>query len=99
MKCYDISRSLQNSLAPWPGDTPFDFRLVAKLGQGAVVNVGAIAMGLHNGTHADAPFHYVADGEPMDHVPLEVFIGPAVVVDVSDAGWSIGREHLAARRR
>jgi arylformamidase len=95
MKCYDVSRSLQNTLAPWPGDTPFHFRLTAQLGQGAVVNVGAMSMGLHNGTHADAPFHYVAAGECIDSVPLDLFMGPAVVVDVSKAGWTITREHLA----
>ena len=95
MRCYDITRSLHNTLAAWPGDTPFNFRLTGQLGQGAVVNVGAVSMGLHNGTHADAPFHYVADGASIDALPLDLFIGPAVVADVSHAGWIIEQSHLA----
>lgn len=95
MKCHDISRAFQNTLAPWPGDTPFDFRLKGQIKEGCVVNVGAIAQGTHNGTHADAPFHYLEKGDTIDVLPLDLYLGPAVLVDVSRAGWTIGREHLA----
>ena len=58
MTIWDISRALTNDLAPWPGDTRFRFELTARLGENAVVNVGAIRMGVHNGSHADATFHF-----------------------------------------
>ncbi len=48
-------------------------------------------MGTHNGTHADAPFHYLPDGESIDVLDPALFVGPALVVDVSAAGWSITR--------
>lgn len=99
MKCHDVSRSLQNTLAPWPGDTPFDFHLTGKIAEGLVVNVGALSQGTHNGSHADAPFHYLADGTPIDQLPLDLFMGPAVLVDVSRAGWIISREHLEHAKR
>ena len=41
MKIFDISRSLSNDLAPWPGDTPFHFESKWKMAEGATVNVGA----------------------------------------------------------
>jgi arylformamidase len=90
MKIFDISRSLSNDLAPWPGDTPFHFELKWKMAEGATVNVGAIDMGVHNGTHADATFHFDPRGETIERMPLDIYIGDAVVVDLrrvfSDAG-------------
>jgi arylformamidase len=81
MEIHDISRALTNDLAPWPGDTPFHFELKWKIPEGAAVNVGAVEMGVHNGTHADAVFHFDPKGKTIEHVPLDAFIGKAVVAD------------------
>jgi arylformamidase len=83
MKIFDISRPLFNGLAPWPGDTAFRFDLKWKLAEGASVNVGAVEMGVHNGTHADAPFHFAANAASIDNIPLDTYIGDAVVVDLT----------------
>jgi arylformamidase len=92
---YDITRALRPGLAPWPGDTPFGYRLTWRMADGAAVNVGALTMSTHNGTHADAPLHYQADGAAVDALDPGVFVGRAFVADVSAAGWSITREDLA----
>ena len=84
MKIWDISRTLSNDLAPWPGDTPCDFKLTCKIDKGAVVNIGAISMSVHNGTHADARFHFEADGATIEKAALENYFGRAVVVDLTD---------------
>ena len=83
MKIWDISRSLTNDLAPWPGDTLFHFELAARLGENAAVNVGAIRMSVHNGSHADAQFHFDNSGATIEHAVLETYIGDAIVVDLS----------------
>jgi arylformamidase len=83
MKIWDISRTLSDDLAPWPGDTPFHFELVARLGENAVVNVGAIRMSVHNGSHADARFHFEKDGPAIEQAALETYLGQATVVDLS----------------
>ena len=62
MKIWDISRTLSDDLAEWPGDEPFHFRLTKTLAAGQSVNLGAISMSVHNGTHADAQFHFDAKG-------------------------------------
>lgn len=80
---WDISRPLANDLAPWPGDTDFRFKLTCPIGAVSPVNVGAISMSVHNGTHADAPFHFSNDGRTIETMPLHNYIGPAVVVDLS----------------
>jgi arylformamidase len=84
MKLFDISRTLSSQLAPWPGDTPFTFELKWKMAEGATVNVGAINMSVHNGTHADATFHFDPNGPTIEQMPLGTYIGPALVVDLTE---------------
>ena len=84
MRIFDISRTLRNDLAPWPGDTPFHFDLKWKMAEGATVNVGAVNMGVHNGTHADATFHFDPTGETIERMSLDTYIGDAVVVDLTN---------------
>lgn len=98
MKIFDISRTLSDGLAPWPGDTPFHFQLKWKMAEGATVNVGAINMGVHNGTHADAPFHFDESGDPIERMPLEAYIGDAVVVDLTKLFGSAEAEVDRARQ-
>src|ERR1700736_5393809 len=83
MKIWDISRTLADNLAPWPGDTPFHFELTREIPKGDAVNLGAISLSVHNGTHADAPFHFDAEGEPIEKLALEPYFGPATVVDLT----------------
>jgi arylformamidase len=83
MKIFDISRPLFNGLAPWPGDTAFHFELKWKMAEGATVNVGAVQMGVHNGSHADAPFHFEEGSKTIEQMPLETYLGDAVVIDLT----------------
>ncbi len=83
MKIYDISRTLSHELAPWPGDVGFEFKLNGKIPEGSSVNVGMIRMSLHNGSHADARFHFEQDGWRMEEAQLATYLGLALVVDLS----------------
>jgi len=47
------------------------------------VNVGAVTMGVHNGSHADAPFHFEEGAMTIDQMPLETYVGEAVVLDLT----------------
>lgn len=88
---YDITRPLSPRLAGWPGDTPLDFRRVWRRDRGASVNVSALTLSVHAGTHADAPFHFDTAGRTVDALPLDAFCGPACVLDVTGAAKATGR--------
>jgi arylformamidase len=94
MKIWDISRTLSNDLAEWPGDEPCRFRLTREKTKGASVNLGAISMSLHNGTHADARFHFDADGESIEKASLQSYLGRATVVDLWQAFLDSKEKHL-----
>jgi arylformamidase len=94
MKLWDISRTLSNDLAEWPGDEPCRFRLTREKTKGASVNLGAISMSLHNGTHADARFHFDADGESIEKASLQTYLGRATVVDLWQVFLDSKEKHL-----
>jgi arylformamidase len=76
---YDISRPIRRGIPVWPGDDPFELEWNQRLEDGAAVNLSAIRMSVHAGTHADAPYHFQKEGERMAAVPLEVYLGRARV--------------------
>jgi len=79
----DISIALREGTPEWPGDTPYACRWASLIANGESVNVSAVIGSPHVGTHADAPLH-VRDGWPGSHeLPLDAFMGPASVVDIS----------------
>ncbi len=77
----DISRPLHTGAPNWPGDLPTDFRLGMRIAEGKPCNLGQLRLSVHNGTHADAPFHYNDQGLKIDELPPDLFIGPARVID------------------
>lgn len=82
MKLIDISRPIYTGLAVWPGDGPVNFSFSATKAKGSDANVGRISMSVHAGTHADAAYHYNESGVRIDEMPLDLFVGPARVVDI-----------------
>ncbi len=80
MRLYDITLPISPDLVTWPGDPRVRLERFARIEDGDVANVSRVAMGVHTGTHVDAPLHFVADGRPVDALPLERLIGRAYVV-------------------
>ena len=94
MKIWDISRTLSNDFAQWPGDEPVHYRLTREIAKGQSVNLGAITMSVHNGTHADARFHFDIKGESIDKAPLDIYVGRATVVDLAQTFLRSKEKHL-----
>ena len=83
MRIYDITLPIESTLAAWPGDTPYTFTSNLKICNGESVNLGSVSLSVHTGSHADAPYHYDDSGETIEQLSLSVYLGPAMVVDVS----------------
>lgn len=62
VRIWDVSQRLHADVPLWPGEPAFELRRHATISDQCPVNVGALHTPLHAGTHADAPFHYDADG-------------------------------------
>ena len=64
----------------WPGDPVPEKKTIAAIPEGSPCNVTAFSMCAHNGTHVDAPYHFLQDGKTIDQIPLDFFAGPCHVV-------------------
>lgn len=93
-RLLDISILLGPGTPEWPGDTPFDCRWTSARTRGGSVNLSAITMSPHVGTHADAPLHVRDEWPAADALPLHAFAGPCRVVDVSDMQGTITLKQL-----
>lgn len=81
MKIIDISRNIMDC-GIYPGDPPVKFEAVRKIEDGSECNLGAIYTGLHNGTHVDAPLHFISHGKSIDRTDISAYIGECRVVEV-----------------
>lgn len=90
----DISIALGASTPEWPGDTPFSCGWSARIADGASVNVSTCTTSPHVGTHADAPLHVRDGAAASDQLPLEAFLGPVVVVDLTHVAGTVDRKAL-----
>ena len=80
MKIYDISQEVF-SCKVFPGDPAPQRQVLSSMETGALYNLTAISMCAHNGTHVDAPFHFIKDGNTVDAIPLEAVVGTAYVAE------------------
>ena len=93
-KIYDISLTITPDLPVWPGDPPVKMRRVAKMEAGDLYNVTRLELSAHTGTHVDAPYHFIADGKPVDELSLDVLVGPVQVVEMPPECKVIGAREL-----
>lgn len=80
MKIYDISQEVFGCQV-YPGDPAPKKRVISSMEKGDLYNLTAFSMCAHNGTHIDAPFHFIKDGKTVDSVSLDTFIGMAYVAE------------------
>ncbi len=80
MKIYDISQEVFNCHV-YPGDPIPEKKLLKSMEEGEVYNLTVFNMCAHNGTHIDAPFHFIKDGKTVDEIGLEAFAGAAYVAE------------------
>ena len=88
---HDVSVPLRTGMVVYPGDPDFSIQRVMSLGAGEIANVSRMDLGVHTGTHVDAPIHFVDGAAAVEALDLDVLVGPAVVVEVSGPG-DIGRD-------
>lgn len=80
MKIYDISQEVF-SCRVYPGDPAPEKQTLTSMESGDTYNLTAFNMCAHNGTHIDAPFHFIRDGKTVDEICLDACVGMAYVAE------------------
>lgn len=78
MKLYDISQELF-SCAVFPGDPAPSREVLSSMEDGALYNLTALSLCAHNGTHIDAPYHFIKGGKTVEELSLSKLVGWAYV--------------------
>jgi arylformamidase len=83
-------------MVTFDGDPAVILERTSALAAGDVCNLSRLDFGVHSGTHVDAPNHFIDGASGIESVPLDVLVGPALLLDASRDGSQIDRE--AVRR-
>ena len=83
---YDITRTLRPGMATWPGEPGPIVTPLKRMADGHPADVSHLALGVHTGTHVDAPGHFIPGGAGVESLPLDALIGPARVVGIEHKG-------------
>ena len=95
---YDITQELFTS-SVYPGDTKPECIAVRRMEDGELYNLSDIKMCAHNGTHVDAPRHFVRDGVGIDELALDIFVGRCRIVSSPEELFCFENERLLLRGR
>jgi arylformamidase len=91
---YDISLPIVNDGLVYPGNPAISITPQQEVSKGASANVSMLSFGSHTATHVDAPKHFFDEGAGVDALPLDVLMGPAVLICVEDNVMSVGEKEL-----
>jgi arylformamidase len=84
MQIYDITLGITSDMPVWPGDPAVTLERVKKIEEGSNANVSHLDLGVHTGTHVDAPVHFIPGQYGIDQLSLDILIGPALVVELAE---------------
>ena len=90
----DVSVPVRSGMVHWPDNPPIELVRIMDMAKGDPANVSRLSLGVHSGTHVDAPVHFLADGAGVDAFPLDRLLGEARVVEMD--GPSITAAQLRA---
>ncbi|MCI8398010.1 MAG: cyclase family protein [Oscillibacter sp.] len=93
----DLSYTFEEGMPAWPTHPHYKREIIERYENGSYFN--KISFCEHNGTHIDAPLHFIPGGTPLDGLDFTRFFGRALIVDAfTDYGVDhyLTAEHLRA---
>ena len=91
----DVTATLDPARTPvYEGDAPMKFDFLKDMRKGDKLTLSVYSLGAHSGTHIDAPMHFIANGAPIDQVPLTALVGSARIIEIPDSVQAIDAAEL-----
>jgi arylformamidase len=91
----DVTVPVQDGMVHWPDNPPIEVRPHLSLEKGDAANVSHLSLGVHSGTHVDAPVHFIPGAPGVDALPLDRLLGDVRVLALP-RGPAITAEALRA---
>jgi arylformamidase len=96
MKIYDVTVPISEKTPVYEGDPNVDIDLKLSMEKGDKANVSQICMGVHTGTHVDAPNHFIEGTKKIIDLDLHTLIGKCRVVELEAEVMAIEPQHVEA---
>lgn len=95
---YDISQPLEGCEV-YPGDPRPELRRVSSMEEGDLYNLTVLSLCAHNGTHVDAPRHFIREGKSIGDLAPDIFFGPAYAAKAEGELSAEAAEEILERAR
>ncbi|PZE20595.1 cyclase family protein [Paenibacillus xerothermodurans] len=89
MQVIELSHTLEEHIPIWPTHSRYQHTLWHSYWHGDEAVNYQILINEHNGTHVDAPAHFIREGPAhvwINQMPIRTFFGPCTVLDLSFIG-------------
>jgi kynurenine formamidase/threonine dehydrogenase-like Zn-dependent dehydrogenase len=80
----DVTVGIRQEMVHYPGDPGVELKQTKHLDRGDPATVSQLSLGVHTGTHVDAPVHFIGGASGVDKFSIDVLIGPARVIEILD---------------
>jgi len=94
MQIIDITLTLSPTLPVWPGDPSIQLNQVSFMDNGDACNVSNLEMGVHAGTHVDAPRHFLNNNFTVEKMSLDIMVGEAYLTHFDEEVRAISSSQL-----
>jgi arylformamidase len=95
LSLIDVTVPIRNGMPVYDGNPGVHLELARSIAVGDTVNISRLELGVHTGTHVDAPLHFIEGGAGAEAIDPEILIGEAHVVDATSLHEDIDAEALA----
>jgi arylformamidase len=93
-KYYDLTVSISENLATFPGDPCYRAEQVSSLEEGSHFHLNKLFLGNHTGTHVDFPSHVIKDGKTSSDFPIASLIGSGLIIEVPEQDISVTKHFV-----
>jgi arylformamidase len=80
MRILDVSVPIRPEMITYPGDPTVKLERISAIADGALANVSRLDLGVHTGTHVDAPVHFLDGAAAVEGLPLDALLGRVLVI-------------------
>lgn len=98
-KWIDVSVAIRTGMPHWPDNPPIVVDKIMDMEHGEAANVSKLSLGVHTGTHVDAPSHFSPGAQGIDEVPIDALVGVARVVEIHGKEVTVAELEAAAIKK
>lgn len=95
MSLIDVTVPIRDGMPVYDQNPGVHLERARSIADGDTVNISRLELGVHTGTHVDAPVHFIDGGAGTESIDPEILIGEAHVVDATGLHEDIDAAALA----